>query len=137
MSKVTQLFPPCPKFTEQDVAEQTGRVHIVTGGASGIGFELVKILYLKNATIYIAARSADKIKSAIKDIQEQCQTSKGRLESLLLDLSDLTTIKPAVAEFQSKERRLDVLFHNAGVMATPVDSKSAQVGYTATPSKPI
>ncbi|RYP57980.1 hypothetical protein DL770_010530 [Monosporascus sp. CRB-9-2] len=126
MSTASQMFPPCPKFTDKDVPDQTGKVHIVTGGASGIGFELARILYQKNATVYIAARSEDRITSAIKTIQEKCQNSKGRLEAMALDLSDLTTIKPAVAKFMAKDERLDVLFHNAGVMATPVESKSAQ-----------
>lgn len=46
---------------------------------------------------------------------------------MLLDLSDLSSIRPAVDKFLAREQRLHVLFHNAGVMNTPVDSKSAQV----------
>ncbi|KAJ3959934.1 hypothetical protein N0V92_003430 [Colletotrichum tropicale] len=121
-----QLFPPKPTFTEDELPDQTGRVFFITGGVSGIGLELCKILYAANATIYIATRSASKIAKAIKELESLYPSSQGRLESLVLDLSDLTTIKPAADSFLAKETRLDVLVHNAGVMMPPKDSRSAQ-----------
>ncbi|KAI8246081.1 hypothetical protein K4K57_009276, partial [Colletotrichum sp. SAR 10_99] len=109
-----------------DLLDQSGRVFFITGGVSGIGLELCKILYAANATIYIATRSASKITTAIKELESLYPSSQGRLESLVLDLSDLTTIKPAADSFLAKETRLDVLVHNAGVMMPPKDSRSAQ-----------
>jgi hypothetical protein len=55
----TQTWPPKPTFTEANVppGSQTGRVFIVTGGNTGIGFELCKILFNSGATIYMASRS--------------------------------------------------------------------------------
>jgi retinol dehydrogenase-12 len=47
---------------------------------------------------------------------------------LYLDLSDLTTINPAVQYFLARESRLDVLVNNAAVMVPPTGSKSVQ-GY--------
>lgn len=41
---------PEPTLTEENAADQTGRVFIVTGGYAGVGLELVNILYSKNAT---------------------------------------------------------------------------------------
>ncbi|KAI1498029.1 hypothetical protein F5X99DRAFT_412492 [Biscogniauxia marginata] len=126
MSNMSQMFPPCPKFTEKDIPDQTGKVHIVTGGASGVGFELSRILYRKNATVYIAARSTEKINKAISTIKKEYGNSLGMLNSLLVDLADLTTIKPAAEQFMSREGRLDVLFHNAGVMGTAPETVSSQ-----------
>ncbi|KAI2466179.1 NAD(P)-binding protein [Annulohypoxylon bovei var. microspora] len=128
MSQFSQLFPPCPKFTDKDVPDQSGKVFIVTGGASGVGFEVSRILYEKNSTVYIAARTASKVDNAIENIKKQCTASRGRLEPLVLDLANPDTIKPAVESFISKERRLDVLFNNAGVMGTGPDEKTPQ-GY--------
>lgn len=51
----------------------------------------------------------------------------GQLKSMVFDLADLRTIKPAVELFLTQESRLDVLFNNAAVMNPPADSKSAQV----------
>ncbi|KAI1139305.1 NAD(P)-binding protein [Hypoxylon sp. FL0543] len=128
MSQFSQLFPPRPKFTDKNVPDQNGKVFIVTGGASGVGFEVSRILYEKNATVYIAARTASKIQNAIEDIKKLYPGSRGRLEALVLDLANLETIKPAVENFISKEQRLDVLFNNAAVMGTSPEDKSAQ-GY--------
>ncbi|KAI0381293.1 NAD(P)-binding protein [Hypomontagnella monticulosa] len=124
MSQFSQLFPPCPKFTDKDVPDQSGKVFIVTGGATGVGFEVSRILYEKNATVYIATRSASKIQNAIDNIKKQCANSQGRLETMVLNLANLETIKPAVEEFLSKEQRLDVLFNNAGVMGTGPEEKT-------------
>lgn len=88
---------------------------IVTGGYTGIGFELCQILYKRNATVYIAGRSQIKSTNAIANIQKTSVTSTGRVEFLYLDLSDLSTIKPAVESFKAQQQRLDVLVNNAGV----------------------
>jgi NAD(P)-dependent dehydrogenase (short-subunit alcohol dehydrogenase family) len=87
--------------------------------------------YAKNATIYIAGRSPSKAEQAIKLIFTTAPFSTGKLEFLLLDLADLSTIAKSVKEFLAKERRLDVLWNNAGVMRPPAGSKTVQVSVLA------
>ena len=82
---------------------------IITGGYAGIGLSLAQILFRKNATLYLAGRSASKAANAINELRQTSPSSTGRLEFLNLDLADLRTIKPAAEEFLSKETRLDVL----------------------------
>ncbi|KZF25074.1 NAD(P)-binding protein [Xylona heveae TC161] len=117
---------PAPVLTEKELRDQSGKVFIVTGGYAGVGFELTKILYSKNATVYAAGRTRDKALKAIERIKAAHPQSKGRVEFLSVDLGDLATIKPAAQEFLSKEKRLDVLWNNAGVMTPPVGRKSTQ-----------
>lgn len=100
----------------------------MTGGYSGVGLELVKLLYQKNATVYVAGRSESKAKAAIEEITSEFQTSTGKLTFLFVDLNDLATIKPAVNQFLQLEGRLDVLWNNAGVMFPPKGSVTKQ-GY--------
>ncbi|KAF2463379.1 NAD(P)-binding protein [Lindgomyces ingoldianus] len=102
-------FIPKPTFTENDLPDLTGKVYIITGGYTGIGFELAKLLYPKNATLYIAGRSASKASTAIKSLQSTFPASRGRLEFLSLDLADLSTISASASAFLAKEERLDVL----------------------------
>lgn len=110
-------------------AQALAQVFIVTGGNSGCGFELVKLLYQKNGTVYVAGRSAERCTTAIGKIMAEFHESGGRLEFLKVDLGDLTTIKKAADEFLGKEHRLDVLWNNAGVMEPPKGSVTAQVRF--------
>ena len=87
----------------------------MTGGYTGVGYELSKILYAHDAVVYIAGRSESKASDAIKSIQTAHPSSKGRVDFMHVDLSDLKTIKPAVDTFVSQEERLDVLVNNAAV----------------------
>ncbi|KAL7900324.1 hypothetical protein HDV63DRAFT_370843 [Trichoderma sp. SZMC 28014] len=116
---LTQGFPPKPTFTENNLGDLSEKVYIVTGGYSGVGYQLSKLLYAKNAVVYIAGRREDAGQDAIKSIKEAHPDSKGRLEFLLLDLADLSTIKASANAFLEKETRIDVLFNNAGIMRLP------------------
>jgi retinol dehydrogenase-12 len=111
---------------EYDIKSLLGKVHIVTGGYSGIGLALVKCLFEKNATVYIAGRNKDKFNEADVSLKKEFPSSKGRIEFLQLDLADLSTIKASADEFLKKESRLDVLTNNAGVMSPPAGSVDAQ-----------
>lgn len=100
----------------------------MTGASSGIGSALAEILYLHNAKVYVAARSAEKATDVISTIKSRVPESKGSLIFLHLDLDDLTTIKRSADAFLRDNDRLDVLWNNAGVMTPPQGSKTKQ-GY--------
>lgn len=130
-AQFSQFFPPKPTFTEADVELQDGKVFLITGGYSGIGYELAKMLYRKHGRVYIAGRSEAKARQAIQDIQAAVMPlgggrGKGSLEFLPLDLADLSSIKASVAAFRQKESQLHVLWNNAGVSQPPLGSVSAQ-----------
>ena len=100
---------------------------LITGSTSGVGLELAKILYGLNGTVYVAGRSSEKISAAIKTIKSQVGTKTGRVEALQIDLANLASIGQSVRDFLSKEDRLDVLVHNAGLMIPPAGSKTMLV----------
>ncbi|KAL1945760.1 hypothetical protein VTO73DRAFT_1762 [Trametes versicolor] len=109
----------------KDLADLTGKVAIVTGGNSGIGYATVQILARHGAKVYIGARSEERAKAAIERLRaEGLQPGNGELEWLALDLSDPRKTKESAEIFLSKETRLDILVNNAGVMRIPykVDS---------------
>lgn len=127
-SQWSNLCPPAPVLTEANLPDQSNKVFIVTGSSGGLGKELVKILYQKNAKVYVAARSETKALAAIQEVKEAFPESTGQLEFLHLDLNDLSTIKKSAQTFLQSETRLDVLWNNAGVMMPPQGSVTAQ-GY--------
>lgn len=125
-SQLSQFFPPNPAFGEADIVPQHGRVFLVTGGASGIGFELAKTLYKKGARVYIAGRSEENAEQAMQAIRSDVPSSDGSLDFLHIDLADLGSVKAAADAFTAKESRLDVIWNNAGVSQPPAGSVSKQ-----------
>lgn len=129
-NQISQMFPPAAAFTESQVPSGSlkDKVFIVTGASAGVGKELARLLYSLHGTVYLAARSSERTNAAISWIREAHPDSKGSLTYLYLELADLESIKPAAEEFLAKEKRLDVLFNNAGVMVPPQGSTTKQ-GY--------
>lgn len=124
----SSIVPYKAVLTEKNLADQSNKVFIVTGGTGGLGKELITILYQHNAKVYVTARSEGKSKELIAELKKTYPKSTGDLIFLKLQLDDLTTIKSSAEEFLSKETRLDVLWNNAGVMVPPQGSKTIQ-GY--------
>jgi retinol dehydrogenase-12 len=117
----TQFHPPKPLFTEKDLPDLQGKVYIVTGSNTGIGKDTARMIYAKNAKVYIAARSEEKAKKAMEDIKRDVPGSTGSLVFLDLDLNDLIKVKKAAQSFLEQETKLHVLFNNAGVMVSPAE----------------
>ncbi|EJT98197.1 NADP-binding protein [Dacryopinax primogenitus] len=120
----TEMCPPAPKWTVGDMPDLAGKVIIVTGGNTGIGFITCKYLLLHNATVYMLCRSPNKAQDAIHQLQDV--TGGKEAKFIQCDLADLPSVKRCVQEFTSKEQRLDVLFNSAGVMFPPIEQVTKQ-----------
>jgi NAD(P)-dependent dehydrogenase (short-subunit alcohol dehydrogenase family) len=105
------------KWTEENIPDQSGRVAIVTGSNSGIGYETARALATKGAEVILAVRNMDAGKAAVDRITTE--TPNARCEAMRLDLSSLASVRSFVEAFQQKHRRLDLLINNAGVMVPP------------------
>jgi NAD(P)-dependent dehydrogenase (short-subunit alcohol dehydrogenase family) len=101
---------------------------IVTGSNTGVGLQLVHILFQQNGNIYMATRNEEKSLKAIEEMKRLYPDSNGQIHYLHLDLADLRSVKKAAEEFASKEHRLDVLWHNAGLYSRPEGGTTKQVG---------
>ncbi|KAI0265364.1 hypothetical protein BC834DRAFT_879075 [Gloeopeniophorella convolvens] len=98
----------------RDIPDLDGKVIIVTGANSGIGFETVQALAARGATVYLACRSEARAREAITAIEAAEPRPRGALRFLALDLASLHATKAAAEEFAKRESRLDVLINNAG-----------------------
>ena len=105
------------KWSQKDIPDLTGKVIIVTGANSGIGFETAKALAAKGATVVMACRNLDKARAAVTSIQNDVKDAK--LDIIQLDLADLASVKAFADSFQAKYDKLDILINNAGVMIPP------------------
>lgn len=105
------------KWTADNIPDQTGKVIIVTGANSGLGYETSLALARKGAQVVLACRNMEKGETAVSQIRQQVPDAS--LELMALDLADLASIRQFAGEFQASHDRLDVLINNAGIMAIP------------------
>ncbi|GAB4575946.1 MAG: oxidoreductase [Anaerolineae bacterium] len=105
------------RWTASYIPEQAGRLFIITGANSGIGFEAARTLAAHRATVIMAVRSPERGEQAAADIRRE--TPDADLHVMPLDLSDLASVKVFADDFRTRFGHLDVLINNAGVMALP------------------
>ncbi|KAI1016790.1 hypothetical protein LB504_007047 [Fusarium proliferatum] len=104
---------------DKDIPDLSGKVILVTGGNTGLGFEVIyQLSKHKPKHIYLAARSEEKANEAIKTLRKK-NPNAGPVTFLQLDLGSFTSIKTAAATFRSMSDRLDILINNAGIMSVP------------------
>ncbi len=105
------------KWTTADIPDQQGKVVVITGADSGIGFEAARVLAEKNATVIAAARNQNKGEKAVQKIKDRFKDADVTL--MLIDLASLDSVKKFAEVFKKKYERLDILINNAGVMVPP------------------
>jgi len=110
---MSQKFP----WTTEDIPDQSGKIVIVTGANSGIGFETARLLALHGAAVVMACRNLEKGQAAVDQIRSQNHRGQAILQRL--DLADLASVGQFAESYLAEFDRLDILINNAGVMATP------------------
>lgn len=106
-----------PRWTTADMPDQTGKIAVVTGANSGLGYESAQALIRRGAHVVIACRNQTKAAEAAAQL-EACAPETS-LDSIPLDLSSLASVRDFVDTFSANYDRLDILLNNAGVMAPP------------------
>lgn len=99
------------------VPDLTGRVALVTGANSGIGYWTALHLGRAGARVVLGCRSAQRAGAALADLQ--LAVPDGSFEVLPLDLADLAAVRSAAEDFRSRSDRLDLLVNNAGIALAP------------------
>lgn len=101
----------------EHVVSPTGRVALVTGANSGLGFETARMLAERGAEVILACRNQTKGEHALERIRQACRKALVRL--LPIDLADLMSVQHAADIVLADWPRLDLLINNAGVMVPP------------------
>jgi NAD(P)-dependent dehydrogenase (short-subunit alcohol dehydrogenase family) len=105
---------------ENLLGKLSDKVILITGGNSGVGLETAKALHATGATIYITARTSEKLEKAINDIKSWPEAeSEAPVYGIELRLDSFSSVRAAAKTFLEKSDKLNVLVLNAGVMATP------------------
>ncbi|MGA7464156.1 MAG: SDR family NAD(P)-dependent oxidoreductase [Mycobacterium sp.] len=105
------------KWTTADIPDQTGRVAVITGANTGLGYETALALAEHGAHVVLAIRNLDKGKDAAARIT--ANGPRGEVALQELDLTSLESVRAAAQQLRSDHDRIDLLINNAGVMWTP------------------
>jgi NAD(P)-dependent dehydrogenase (short-subunit alcohol dehydrogenase family) len=104
-------------WTADDIPNQDGKIALVTGANSGLGFEDARALAGKGATVIMACRCVDKGEAAARQIRGDYPAAA--VDVMALDLASLESVRRFAGEFARRHATLQLLINNAGVMALP------------------
>jgi NAD(P)-dependent dehydrogenase (short-subunit alcohol dehydrogenase family) len=125
------------RWVAADIPDQSGRVALITGGNSGIGYTAAVYLASRGADVVLAGRDAAKTTAAAKRVANEAAGARparpraaadGAVDSsggelhvgvITLDLASLESVRTAASEIRERYPRLDLLINNAGVMMPP------------------
>eukprot|EP00535_Pseudo-nitzschia_heimii_P006489 CAMPEP_0197175802 /NCGR_PEP_ID=MMETSP1423-20130617/1919_1 /TAXON_ID=476441 /ORGANISM="Pseudo-nitzschia heimii, Strain UNC1101" /LENGTH=325 /DNA_ID=CAMNT_0042625043 /DNA_START=158 /DNA_END=1132 /DNA_ORIENTATION=+ len=97
-----------------DGVDLSDKVVIVTGANSGIGKDLATYAAAKGAKTYMFCRSKERAEKAKAEIIDA--TSSDKVDIVMIDLGELASVRKAVQELQTKEKKVDVLICNGGIL---------------------
>jgi NAD(P)-dependent dehydrogenase (short-subunit alcohol dehydrogenase family) len=110
----------------------TGRVAMVTGASSGIGFQTALELARHGARTLLAVRDPVRGEHALERITSVVPSARGLVEVVTVDLASLDSIEDAAADLADRTAAVDILVNNAGVMVpdgrTTADGFELQFG---------
>ena len=90
----------------------SGKVVLVTGAATGVGFEAARVLAKHGATVFVTARSIEKANAAADKLRALVPSAN--IKTLAIDLGDLKDIARAANEFLALNSPLHIHINNAG-----------------------
>ncbi|WP_075235364.1 SDR family NAD(P)-dependent oxidoreductase [Mycobacterium colombiense] len=110
--------PVCvQKWTAARIPDQSGRVAIVTGSNSGLGYATAKALADSGAHVVLAVRDVEKGRAAVRSMSRDNPLADCSVQRV--DLADLNSVWTAADELKSQYPEIDLLINNAGVCWTP------------------
>lgn len=108
---------PDGSWTTDDMPDLSGKVAIVTGANSGIGYDTAVAFAEKGATVIMACRSLEKGQAALEQLKGEVPNADVVL--MQLDLASLDSVHAFAEAFEATYDRLDLLINNAGIMMVP------------------
>ena len=100
-------------WQDLDSLDMTGKTVLITGGNSGLGLVTAEALVRMGASVRIVAREAERGAPAIEGLDALGGAPAGLY---VADISSFDAVRRLAAELREREKRLDVLVHNAGAL---------------------
>lgn len=118
--------PPKPDWSAEDMPTQEGRIVLVTGGTSGMGYEDALALARAGAKVIIAARNSERGAQTLARIRKEVPNARVEFEQV--DLADLASVRDLAQRLKRSLPLLDVVINNAAIMA-PAERSTSVDGF--------
>jgi len=96
-----------------------GKIVLITGANSGIGYQLVREFNLRGAKVYLLVRSEERGREAVRDLAQRYGCDSTRMIVRKCDLASFASVRQFCETFETDEDYIDVLCNNAGIMFLP------------------
>ena len=92
----------------------TGKIALVTGASSGLGARFARVLAANGAQVVLASRRVERL----KELRAEIEAEGGAAHVVAMDVTDLASIRSAVAHAETEAGPIDILVNNSGVSTT-------------------
>ena len=92
----------------------TGKIALVTGASSGLGARFARVLAANGAEVVLASRRVERL----KELRAEIEAAGGAAHVVAMDVTDLESIRSAVAHAETEAGPIDILVNNSGVSTT-------------------
>ncbi|MGF1620861.1 MAG: SDR family NAD(P)-dependent oxidoreductase [Rhodomicrobiaceae bacterium] len=111
-----------------DMFDVSGKSILVTGASSGLGRSFAKLLAGAGATVVVAARRED----ALKELAAEIEADGGKAHAVSMDVTDVGSVKAAIAKADELTGGLDGLINNSGVAQRAALLEATEEGWDRT-----
>lgn len=99
-----------------------GKVALVTGGTSGIGYAIAKAFVNSGATVVITGRNVERINLAVDKLCRECKIDNSRLWGIEMDNTHIDSFPDCLRQILHKTGKVDILVNNAGTLGGNISS---------------
>ena len=116
-----KVYPQISVIAPNDYLK--GRVALITGGTSGIGFEIAKAYINAGANVIITGRTKDRIEQACSEIDKQVH-NKGCIYGIEMNNTDVSQFSEKIKDALElvAPKKIDILVNNAGVLGAHISN---------------
>ena len=109
--KKEQICVPCLEGHFLD-----GRMALITGGSSGIGYAIAKSFLINGAGVVLCGRNEEKLKNAKERLCTECKCDDWRIDTLVFDISKIEDMKKKLLIYLARDNvKIDIFVNNAGI----------------------
>ncbi|ODM89778.1 Short-chain dehydrogenase TIC 32, chloroplastic [Orchesella cincta] len=124
-----ELFTPHKKFDVKKATRRPGENVVITGGARGIGKEIVKKLLMLDLHVIMGVRNETAAKTMVDEFRK-ARITTGTVDILPLDLKSFESVREFATQVLQKYTKIHILINNAGLYDQPYEK--TEDGYEIT-----